>query len=75
MGWVKLVSAQPGILRFEVIGAGAISVILRIEEELLCKTKSSRESAVLAPPCFLAKARTGVTQVQVPGGHVFLQFN
>ncbi len=46
-------------------------MVLRIEEELLCKTKSSRESVVLAPPCFLAKARTGVTRVQVLGGYVF----
>ena len=48
-----------------------IVVVLRNEEELLCKTKSSREGVVLAPPCFLAKARTGVTRVQVPGGCVF----
>ncbi len=33
--------------------AGAISVVLRIEEELLCKTKSSRESAVLGGYFFL----------------------
>jgi hypothetical protein len=50
---VKLVPGQFGIIGFEVIGAGAIFVVLRIEEELLYKTKSSRESAVLGGYFFL----------------------
>ena len=53
----------------------AETLFVYLEEELLCKTRSSRESVVLAPPCFLAKARTGVTRVQVLSGYVFLHFN